>query len=107
MKVNILGTDYEIIREKESKSPKMKEASGYCEMYSKKIVLDDFDPDELTVEHLDEFKNKVLRHEIVHAFLIESGLDNCCEWARTEECVDWIVRQIPKLYSAMKSVECI
>jgi hypothetical protein len=106
MKVNILGTDYKIIREKDSKNPKLKDASGYCELYSKKIVLCDDEPDEQTVENFDAYKDKVLRHEIIHAFLGESGLDIHCEWAHSEECVDWIARQFPKMRKAMEEANC-
>ena len=44
---------------------------------------------------LQEKKN--LRHEIVHAFLFESGLAENSEWAYNEEMVDWIAKQGPKI----------
>lgn len=40
---------------------------------------------------------KVIRHELVHAFILESGLCECCTWAENEELVDWIARQFPKM----------
>ena len=47
---------------------------------------------------------KVLRHEIVHAYLCESGLEHCSlgedSWATNEEMVDWMAIQGPKLYKA-------
>ena len=47
---------------------------------------------------LQEQKN--LRHEIIHAFLFESGLAENSEWAQNEEMVDWIAKQGPKLIKA-------
>ena len=44
------------------------------------------------------------RHEIVHAFLLESGLAECSGdtdcWAQNEAMVDWFARQGQKIYAA-------
>lgn len=61
----------------------------------------------MNYEKIEEFEKKVLRHEIVHAFLFESGIDSSSEWARNEEIVDWIALQFPKLLDAFKETECI
>lgn len=97
MKINILGTDYEIITQKENENCKLKSANGICEIYSKKIVLREFDEEQDFYENLDAWKRKILRHEIVHAFLAESGLRNNSDWAENEELVDWIAIQFPKM----------
>lgn len=100
-KVNILGTEYEIIlRDPKENDPKLSDASGYCEPHSKKLVILDFKEDDHTVENSDDFKRKVIRHEIVHAFLHESGLRSC-SWGDNEEIVDWIALQIVKMAKAM------
>ncbi|WP_461218455.1 hypothetical protein [Lapidilactobacillus salsurivasis] len=49
------------------------------------------------MEDLEVYTRKTLRHELIHAFLYESGLDANSEWARNEEIVDWIAIQFPKL----------
>lgn len=47
-----------------------------------------------SVKDLIAYQKKVLRHEIVHAFLYESGLwqnaygSKC--WAKNEEMIDWM-----------------
>lgn len=100
MKVNILGTDYEIIKQTKEENPKLEEALGFCEMYSKKIVIDSeigTDGNKMTVENVDAFKRKVLRHEIIHAFFAESGLRSNSDYAENEELVDWIAIQFPKM----------
>ena len=90
-KVNILGTEYSIKGQIGKETPKLEHADGICEFYSKEIIIDD----------------KVLRHEIVHAFLYESGLDVSSDWARNEEIVDWIALQAPKLQKAFEEAGCL
>lgn len=107
MEVNILGTNYRIEKHKNGDDNKLESANGYCETYSKKIVLETIRSHPMNYEKIEEFEKKVLRHEIVHAFLFESGIDSSSEWARNEEIVDWIALQFPKLLDAFKETECI
>ena len=105
MTVNILGTDYEVITQTEEENPKLKEAYGLCEMYSKKIVLSDIKEDVMNVDNIEAFTRKVVRHEIVHAFFAESGLRSNSDYAQNEELVDWIAIQFPKIAKAFKELE--
>ena len=54
---------------------------------------------------------QTLRHEIVHAFLGESGLSNNSNsidaWARNEEVVDWFAIQGPKIYKAWQEAGAV
>jgi hypothetical protein len=47
-----------------------------------------------------------MRHELVHAFLFESGLHND-SWAANEAAVDWIANQFPKILKAFQEAGCI
>ena len=42
-----------------------------------------------------------VRHEVIHAYLSESGLNSSSNgvecWVRNEEMVDWFAVQIPKI----------
>lgn len=111
MKVNVLGTEYSINFFSKLDDPKLNDVDGYMEPYTKKIVIDNMapvgTPDPLLLERIDLHKIKVLRHEIVHAFLTESGLRDNSQWASDEELVDWIAYQIPKMVKAMKEAECL
>ena len=105
--VNILGTEYQILVQNKKENPKLEDANGLCEHYSKKIILDDFEDakeDVLCVENLEEFEKKVLRHEIIHAFLGESGLRASSEWAENEEMVDFFAIQFPKILKVFEKV---
>lgn len=105
--VNILGTPYEIIYRKPNElDPKLQDANGYIEPWTKKIVLEDAESDDLTVNDFAAFKRKVMRHEIIHAFLHECGLRSC-SWGDNEEIVDWIAHQIPQMVKAMQEAECL
>ena len=106
MKVNILGTYYEIIEQTSEENPKLDDANGICEIWSKKIVLDAdmIEPHKMLVEDPEQYKSKVLRHEIVHAFFAESGVLNYCN---DEGLVDYLAVQLPKMVKAMNEVDCL
>jgi hypothetical protein len=104
-KIGVLGTEYTIRSVHESEhDPKLEEAFGYTEPFSKEIIIEERDPRAKDVRKFEEFVNKTIRHEIVHAFLVESGLDIASDWAVNEEIVDWIARQIPRMAKAMAEV---
>lgn len=107
MKVDILGTTYEIIQSTESEDPILRGSDGYCDHTIKAIVHSDFIPDEDSLKDLDAYKNKVIRHEIIHAFLNESGLQCNSDWARNEEMIDYFAIQLPKMVKAMNSINIL
>ena len=102
MTVNILGADYTIIIGHNDLPDDM---DGLCDETIHTIRAYDYAenrdaPD--SKKNLDVQAKKVLRHEIVHAFLFESGLAENSDWAQNEELVDWIAIQGPKLIKAWK-----
>lgn len=108
MKVKILGTEYEIVKNAEEKDyPQLKKCDGFTDFSIKKIVVAKFDKDESSIDDLEWYKNKVLRHEIVHAFVHESGLAENCDWARNEEMTDWIAIQFTKMLEVFIQVGAI
>lgn len=107
MKVNILGTEYTIKEATTEEDSKLEEMNGYCDITTKEIVIENIKEDKFTVKDLKAFKNKVLRHEIIHAFLYESGLHTNTEnqWAVNEEIIDWIAIQLPKIIEVLNKLE--
>lgn len=98
MKISILGTEYEIILEaKEEDYPKLKKCDGYTDFSIKQIVVAKFESDDMSVADLKIHSKKVLRHEIIHAFIHESGLAENSTWAINEELIDWIALQFEKM----------
>lgn len=111
-KVHVLGTEYEIVERTRSSDKRLEGANGYVDSSVKRIVLCEQEKDEYTIDDISWFVKKVLRHEIVHAFLKESGLStNSClfeeGWAQNEEMVDWFALQAPKIFDAFKEADCL
>ena len=53
-----------------------------------------------------------LRHEIIHAFLFESGLgsnslNHYSAWAENEEMVDWFAIQLPKIFKVFQELDIL
>lgn len=73
MKINILGTEYTIHRKHEEEDPKLEGKDGYMDSSTKEIVVAVLKDDSDTKRGLEYYSKAVTRHEIVHAFLFESG----------------------------------
>lgn len=98
-KVDVLGTTYTIKLSSEKEDEALKNLNGYCLCLQKHIVIDD-KPGYSTS---DSITKRTIRHELLHAFFYESGLDNEVPWANYEEqIVDWIALQFPKMLKAFK-----
>lgn len=107
--VNVLGTEYTIIESSEQEDINLTDADGYCDTSIKQCVIDDAKSVEGQVGtkgDLEAYKKKVVMHELIHAFLYESGLD-VETWARNEEMVDWIAIQFPKMLKAFQDAEVL
>lgn len=111
MKISILGTDYTITKKAYADEPDFEKRSinGFCDSSLKQIVICDmttypgFENEPKAALAIDE--QETLRHEIVHAFLSESGLaDSSLQyngpWAKNEEMVDWFALIGPKIFKA-------
>ena len=109
LKINVLGTEYTITIASKSEDKFLEQCDGYCDKTSKKIVVTTKeDTNELDV--FEEYQKKCLRHEIIHAFLFESGLHENWKhdtFGHDETYVDWIASQFPKLLKAFKDADCI
>jgi len=108
--VNILGEEYKILVDEFDTPEFKKDRSGYCAFYAKEIhILNLYtDPDykDEPEEVKERMRKEILRHEIIHAFLRESGLQqNTAEtyaWAENEEMIDWFAVQYPKIQKAFE-----
>ena len=81
MEVNILGTEYDLLEVPKKDDPTLVNNDGYCDTSAKKMIVDEMKEKEPGMkEDLSYYQKQVKRHEIIHAFLFESGLDACCEW---------------------------
>ena len=108
-KINILGTEYQIETHKVSEDSYLEEnkLAGYCGEEEKLIVVADMSEEKyfpnMNEREQETYRKRVLRHEIIHAFLNESGLSDSSNrfdgaWAKNEEMVDWFAIQSPKIF---------
>lgn len=107
-KINILGTEYGIYIEQESTDKELLDCDGYCDKTTKKIVVTEKIED-CNLGDFSVYQRKIMRHEIVHAFLFESGLHECWEkkQGRDETMVDWIACMFPKMKNAFEEAGCL
>lgn len=101
IKIDILGTKY-IIKENRT----LIDCQGYCD-YSGHII--EFNP-ECICDNPEEIRKKTLRHEIIHAYLSESGLTENWEHksiGQEETVVDWFAFQSPKIFKTFKKLKLV
>lgn len=110
MTVDILGTAYSVQRVKRKDDEFLNDCDGYCDKTTKRIVVADLDRSESSLGDMEWYIKKCLRHEIVHAFMYESGLAENWEhktWGQEETTVDWIASQGLKIYQAWEVAEAV
>ncbi len=104
MKVNILGTEYSVAIDDTLEKTN---ADGMCKVYDKEISIRSVDSmlcDEDSAGTKKMRFNEVLRHEIVHAFFNEAGLQ---EYSNNEQLVDWMAIQLPKICKVFQECDCM
>ena len=103
MTLSILGQDYDFQEIDADKDVKMENCDGYCDGFGKIIrVNNNFNTNCTTnVSDLEGYKRRVKRHEIVHAFFEESGLE---KYRVDELIVEWIANQFLKMEKAFQQV---
>ena len=109
MKINILGSEWTINERPEAEDKRLDGCDGYCDWTTREIVVEREMQGNLG--DMEAYIRKVKRHEIVHAFLEESGLAECSgtsdAWAMNETMVDWIARMGEKIYKAWSDAGAI
>ena len=110
MKIDVLGTEYTLTVSRGSKDPRLKGCDGFCDETTKEMFVENYEdskgePD--CKRNLLVQTNKVKRHEIIHAFLFESGLAENSSWAQNEEMVDFFAIQFPKLLKAFQQADAL
>lgn len=106
--INILGSTWKI---QEMKSLDLDNADGYTDTSVRTIKIEKFENSPGSKKDLEVYRKQVLRHEIIHAFLYESGLESNSNrseaWAQNEEMVDWFSIQSPKIFAVFKELDLI
>lgn len=99
MGINVLGTAYTVVETDRQTDKRLCGCDGFCDKTSKEIVITT-EAEDSDLADWGWYRNKVLRHEIIHAFFFESGLCENFEnkpWGIMETLVDWFAIQYPKI----------
>ena len=111
-KVDILGSEWSVKFGNKKEYPNLTSVDGYTDSSTREIVVDDMEASHGQIgakADLKSYQKQVVRHEIIHAFLIESGLDSnsnsADSWAVNEEMVDWFAIQSPKIFKVFNELK--
>lgn len=108
--IDVLGTKYVIKECSVEEEPFLKECDGFCDKTSKIICITKKKP-EHDFDYFETYQRKILRHEIIHAFFYESGLQENFEhpnrYGHDETTVDWFAVQWTKIHKAFLEAKCL
>lgn len=103
--INILGTEYGVYTD--NATCMVDNADGLCRQYDKQILIRTLDK-YLGEEDAESVKivrmKEVCRHEVIHAFFYESGLD---DYSDDELLVAWLAAQFPKMLKVFQDMNAI
>lgn len=109
--INVLGTDIRVQFRKTEQDKSLEECDGYFDASECLIVVKIPEQDSMSLGNMESYQKKVLRHELVHAFLYESGMAHCSgcvdNWATNEEMVDWFAIQSPKIFKVFREQKLV
>lgn len=103
MKIDVLGREYtiSIVAIEDDETLNEQDLDGYCEHEDAKIVIRKKDN--------PKNMNAAIRHELIHAFLFESGLgfnwEHNTAMGHDENFVDWFALQYPKIHKLFQKLE--
>jgi len=111
--IDILGSKYKVeIAPYMKYYDKFQEVGGWCDFHDKTIVALDAEDYVKSIDDIPTAKpfkatERILRHEIIHAVLYESGLDGETDFARDEILIDFLAIQFPKIVGIMEKAGLI
>lgn len=109
MILNILGSDWTVEYRNADADPLLREDDGYTDPSVRLIVIANKRED-CSIQDYKYMQRENLRHEIVHAFLFESGLGfnlEHIEFVHEETMIDWIAIQFQKILKVFKEAGCL
>lgn len=110
MKLNILGSEWKVEYRNADADPILLDGNGgYTDSSINLIVISNKENSDDVVDFA-EIQKRYLRHEIIHAFLYESGIGSNFthpQFGHDETYVDWIAIQFPKLLKVFEEAGCL
>lgn len=107
--VNVLGHKYELMYINETDIPekyksKLENNMGLCENFEKKLIVLNNLKTDLMYERKDLLEQKVARHELLHAYMFNSGLSQLWDKDTEEALVDFLAINLFNIYTNV--LEC-
>lgn len=105
--VNILGQPWRVKICSIATEPRLKTMSGFTDHTSHFIGITDPAEKDTNLDNPVEMVKDIMRHEIVHAYMYESGLGDSWEhnYGQDETIVDWIALQFNKMWVTITGLE--
>ena len=103
MKINILGTEYQVVTDNDLIEDNL---DGCCYPFLKELrvrPVENLGSRDSTAQEKQMIYNEVLRHEAIHAMFWESGI---ADWYDNEDLTDWIAKQFPKMAKIFEQLGC-
>lgn len=110
--VSVLGVNYSVYGHVSREDDKFLErCDGYFDKTAKRVVVACEDGDNELAD-FEVYRKTNLRHELIHAFLYESGLDGNSHWQNgedehPEQTVEWLAIQFPKMIKAFGEADAL
>lgn len=108
-KINILGSEWKIYFSNSTKDRLLRDSDGYTDKSTRSIIICKIEPD-CEVADFSVAQKSIIRHEIIHAFLEESGLSGNVENKSIgvpDTYIDWFAIQSPKIYKVFKQLNLL
>lgn len=111
-RVGILGTEYSVYGHvSRAYDPFLEQCDGYFDKTVKRIVVAGAE-NECELADFEVYRKTNLRHELIHAFFYESGLDGNSHWSNgeddhPEQTVEWMAIQFPKILKVFEETEAL
>lgn len=106
IKVNILGSEWTVRSATEVEEPRLEGVNGFTDWTTRTICLEK--NIQGNIGSMETYMNKVIRHEVVHAFMFESGLGDSFEhkdFGQEETIVDWFAFQMGNILNVVMDIE--
>lgn len=101
--INIMGSRWKVVLTSPEQDSRLKDVWGYCDWTIRTIVVCAERDEDTNLIDFEKLVNKVMRHEIIHAFMYESGLmEN--EVLDNDQRVDWLAYQYPKIKKVFETL---
>lgn len=109
--VHIMGAEWTLDFCAPDEDERLEDNDGYTDWSERRMCVLNPKPDNQSVKNLNEYRKKVTRHEIIHAFLYECGFSECSgksdAWAMNEEMVNWLAHKGPQIVAAWKEANAL